>query len=281
MHPLAQDLVNGWIPHFQSADAEITWFDIEREHMVWLDDLTLLLGRIDATGLNSERAPFFADWKSASSSKARRMDQVKAEWRFNPQALTYGVLCDIAYPGMRTFTVRWAIKPSKFATRPTYNFEWYTYSTAELSWWRTQVLDIASTIRRRRSIASTNWATNTTNCMRYGLAYICPFWANGCSKLNFAHIPDGMAARTPHLEIERRLRAGDGILGAPDDADIVVLDATRVGEWFECEEKYRRLWEGDGLRESNEALEIASDMHSALAAHYETLKLSQMEVSNG
>ncbi len=276
MHPLAEQLVAGWIPHFQSADHAIAWLDIEREHAIWLDDLTMLVGRIDATGMTEAHEPFFADWKSLSASKSRRMDQVKLEWRFNPQALTYGLLCSQVYPGMTKFTVRWAIKPARDGARPTYDFEWYTYNPGELEWWRTQVLDIAYTIRRRRAIKGTNYPTNFTNCLRYGLNYACPFWRANCPRLDFTSVPEGMSPRIPHLDIERKLRADEVI-----QPDVVVLDATRIGNWFECQEKYRRLWEASaladgtaiiGLTESSDALICGGDMHTALAAYYMLLK---------
>lgn len=273
MHPLAERLARGWIAHFAAADREVTWCDIEREHMIYLDDDTVLLGKVDATGINGAGEPFFADWKSASERKfgrrGERADEVKASWRMNPQALTYGLFCRKVYgEGMRSFTVRWAVKPGREDGVPAYYFEWYSYTDEELTWWEYELKRIAHDIRQRRREAALspapNWPTNTLSCLRYGAKYACPFYA-GCSSRAFDYRPDSMGVRTPHISLERPL-----LVSGNDD--LVILGATKVSTWFECQEKFRRLYEGAGLDESSEALTIGSDMHALLQTHYESLK---------
>jgi hypothetical protein len=279
MHPLAIKLSDAFKRDFASADRDIKWYSAEEERMLWLDKHTVIVGRIDATGVNAEAKPFFAEWKTLSKNKARNMDAVKAEWRMSPQALTYGVLLakdlfhpftgdseiNVLAPPVRDFTVRWAIKTEP----PTTAFEWYSYTEAELKWWADQLLYVASSIRYHRTgQPEWNWPTNLTNCTRYGWNYRCPFWDNGCSKLKFDHVPDGMTPRDPHLAIEKTIRAD---LNHVDDTELVILDATRTKDWMSCHEYYRRLWEPTvdanglvqlGLSESSEALTIGTDFHS-------------------
>lgn len=68
--------------------------------------------------------------------------------------------------------------------------------------------------------------------------------------------------RTPHLALERE----GGILHIPRDG-IVVLDASRTGDYLECPESYRRKWEGEGYQETSKALEIGTEFHALIAEH--------------
>lgn len=271
MHPLAERLAKGWVSHFAAADREMTWCDIEREHLIYLDDDTALLGKVDATGISGDGQPFFADWKSASERKfgrrGERADEVKIAWRMNPQALTYGLFCRKVYgPEMRSFTVRWAVKPGKDDGVPAYYFEWYSYTDEEISWWEYELKRIAHDVRTRRAQAqqapAPNWPVNTLSCLRYGAKYACPFYA-GCSSRSFDYTPVGMGIRVPHISLEATLEP---------KPSLVVLGASKVSTWFECQEKFRRLYEGTGLDEEGEALTIGSDMHALLQAHYEGLR---------
>jgi hypothetical protein len=273
MHPLAERLANGWIAHFGSADREISWTDVEREHLIYLDENTALRGKVDATGITSDGEPFFADWKSASEHKFGRrgehVEEVKMQWRMNPQALTYGLLCRKAYgPSMRSFTVRWAVKPGKDDGNPSYHFEWYSYTNEELEWWEYELKRIACDVRRRRAEArsapAANWPVNTLSCLRYGVKYACPFYV-GCSARAFDYTPHYMGVRAPHFFLEKDVLD----TGLPD---FVILGASKVGVWFECQEKFRRLYEGAGLNEESEALTIGSDMHALLENYYKSLK---------
>src|SRR5579872_2031585 len=273
MHHLAERLARGWIAHFASADREVTWVDIEREHLIYLDENTALLGKVDATGITPDGEPFFADWKSASERKfgrrGERADEVKIQWRMNPQALTYGLFCRKVYgPSMRSFTVRWAVKPGKEDGNPSYHFEWYSYTDEELGWWEYELKRIAHDIRQRRHESdmglAANWPVNTLSCLRYGAKYACPFYS-GCSQRQFDYTPDALSIRKPHISLEQAV-VDAGIPG------LVILGASKVGVWFECQEKFRRLYEGAGLNEESEALAIGSDMHALLEAHYKSLK---------
>lgn len=276
MHPLAESLANEMIRTFWSADGQIQWEAIEEERLLWLEPNTALVGRMDARGL-TEDGKMFGEWKTLSAYQGKKIDEVKASWRLNPQALTYGVL---APSDTRRFTVRWAIKDKT----PRCDFEWYLYTDAEVAWWRGELIRIANDIRARRYKKIipihngngfievkdlVNWQTNLTTCMRYGWNYRCPYWDEGCSKLNFGgRIGE---ARVPHLDIEK------AILTATEIPDLVVLDATRVGTWLECEEKYRRGYEGEGTAIDSEALTIGKDFHDIYGNH---LKLI-MERQNG
>lgn len=251
-HPEAERLGSGFIAHFWSADHSIRWSSAEQEMLQWLDERTALVGRVDARGTTEGGDNFFGEWKTMNERRARYMAAVKEEWRFDPQALTYGVLV----PNTRMFTVRWAIKsnPAKF------DHEWYTYTDAEVEWWRGELIRIAQDIRRNRERGGRNWPTNLTNCLRYGAKYACPF-LNDCQALTFA---SAGTPREPHLGIERELRA----IEIPG---LVVLDATRTETWLGCQEKYRRTYEGTGHSEESEALTIGKDFHTIISTHINKL----------
>lgn len=275
MHPLSEALASRFISDFWAADHEVRWTAIEQERAIKLDDHTILMGRIDGQGISGDE-PFFAEFKTLSSWKAgrnnSRMGEVKASWRMDPQALTYGVLL----PDVHRFTVRWAIK----GEQPTTDFEWYRYSVEETDFWREELKRIATDIRRRRGGTmlppTIPWRTNLKSCLRYGIKYTCPFYHGGCTKLDFTTPPAVGQPRVSHLALERELVEA----GATVDPMLVVLDATRVGTWLECEEKYRRQYEGGGWTEEGESLTIGSDFHALVGAHLTNI-MKEQEKQNG
>lgn len=258
-HALAQQLADTFISHFWSADREITWLAAEQERFIHLTPNTILVGRVDARGLTGDGLPFFGEWKTLSAYKGRYIEDEKLKWRSDPQALTYGVLV----PETSRFTVRWAIKPDG-KKGPRCDFEWYTYTEAEVSHWRSQLIDIADEIRAWRT-RSSPWRTNFGNCFQYGLKYPCPF-VDKCHHQRWSESMD--KPRTPHLAIER---TGEGLDKATLPPDTVVIDASRVGDYLECPEKYRRKWEGEGFQEESEALTIGTDFHGIIATHVRSL----------
>jgi hypothetical protein len=253
MHPLAHSLAVTFQRDFASADREIEWVSAEEERALALAPDTLLIGRVDARGRTGGEA-FFGEWKTASPAKARRMDEVKAAWRTDPQALTYGVLLG---PETRRFTVRWAIKTAT----PTTAFEWYSYTDAEIDHWRDQLLGIAHEIRcwrRDRDLhGRVAWRTNFGNCDRYGAKYMCPFFEPKCSHLAFAKPMN--SPRTGHTELEKGVAA---MMAA--NPQLVVLSGSRVDDYLGCPEAYRNKWEGAGYTEENENLTIGTDFHSLI-----------------
>jgi hypothetical protein len=268
MHPQAEALAAQFIANFWSANHEIQWGALEQEKLKWLNSSTALVGKIDAQGITAASKPFFGDWKTASKSKARGIKFEKIRWKMRPQSLTYGVLmADTCLD----FTVRWAFKTDPITT----DFEWYTYSQSEIDWWREELLNIAASIRAWRVSTKTShpgWPTNLNHCDRYGEEYRCPFRDSGCWKLNFKFNPPTMHPRVEsHLQIENDIKLyWDG-----DDSKLVVLDASRVDDWINCHERYRRLWEGDGLTEDSEALTIGHDFHSIIETHLNQIKEKQ------
>lgn len=253
MHPTSEQLASTFINTFWSADQEIEWEAVEEERQLWLSDNTLLVGRVDARGLSwGER--FFGEWKTISPYRARYMTDEKAKWRTDPQALTYGVLV----PECKRFVVRWAVKPDS-RRGPWCDFEWYTYTEGEVEHWRQQLLKVAQEIRTARTTSSGGpWLTNFGSCYRWGVKYACPFITQ-CTNQRFGESLG--KPRTPHLQIER------SILERGVETDVVILDASRVGDYLECPEKYRRLWEGEGYQDTGEALTIGTDFHSLIASH--------------
>lgn len=298
MHPMAESLAQVYIKDFWAANHAIRWLGLEQELHLWLSSNTLLLGKIDGTGINSSNLPFFLENKTGSKNKARFREDEKKRWRMNPQALTYGVLLggpqfnakpytndseiNPLWEPVRTFTTRWAFKTDP----PTTAFEWYTYTEAEISWWTDQLLEIADDIRRQRfyqlerssarAKSEIHWPTNLYHCSAYSENYRCQFRDAGCWKLKFDYVPDGMTPRTEsHLQIENDMKTQLDDL--PMRNDVVILDATRVADWINCHELYRRLWEGDGLHRENEDLEIGKDFHLLISAHLDIIRQSQQK----
>ncbi len=267
MHPLSEQLASAYMSTFASADREITWLAAEEERSLWLTPHTVLVGRVDARGLTADRLPFFAEFKSMSNYRARYMDDEKLKWRTNPQALTYGVL--LSDLNIDRFTVRWAIKPNPKAKVPVIacDFEWYTYTPAEVAHWRHQLIDIACDIRNDRTRPPTSsWRTNFDSCFKYGVQNTCPFF-DRCTKQEWSRPMD--SPRIPHLQIEPAIRAEKSL--DTDAESLVILDASRVGDYLACPESYRRTWEGEGFQETSEALTIGIDFHSAVAEHIKGL----------
>ncbi len=267
MHPLSEELASAFIRDFWSANHEIEWVAVEEERQLWLSPNTLLIGRVDARGRTSDGDLFFGEWKSGSASKARRMAEEKVKWRTDPQALTYGVLIG---GETKRFTVRWALKTKPAQT----DFEWYTYSDAEIEQWRGELLSIANEIRLWRGPEHEGvklpWRTNRGNCYRFGVNYACPF-VEGCHALDFNRIYGG--ARTPHLEFERNL------IAIEQPSDLVVIDASRISDYLECPEKYRKTWEAPGYHEDSEALIVGAGFHELVANHLKSIKEEKENVN--
>lgn len=261
MNELAVRLVDAFRRDFSSADRSIRWTAAEEEHAVALDPLTIVVGRVDAKGINIDEVPFFGEWKTINGYRARNMEAVKNEWKMSPQSLTYGVL----NPTTSAFTVRWAIKPIKQDGPILTAFEWFTFTKEEVEWWRSQLMSIANDIRARRKQGLGR--PNITNCFKYGAKYACPLFADGCARLRFEpFVPEGMATRdSSHLEIENRLKIDI------QHPDLVILDASRIDTWLECEHKYFRFWEGSGLTEDNENLTIGKDFHAGVATYIRSM----------
>lgn len=263
MHPQAQQLADAFIAEFWAADHSVKWLAAETERIRWLDHQTVLIGTIDALGETEDGRRFFADWKTISAMRARNMEQVKAEWRFDPQALTYAVLMG---GDMSDFTVRWAVKDKV----PRFDFEWYTYSAAEIHWWHGELRRIAGDIRAWRvstTKSNPNWPVNPNYCTRFGWAYRCPLYDQGCPKLNFEFDP-GLPPRDHHLDTELMIRKA---ATESDWKTLVFLNSSAVETWLGCHEKYRRFYEGKGLTETSDALTIGFDFHALVAEHIKGL----------
>jgi hypothetical protein len=284
--PMSEILVAGYLKYFAKADANITWLEAEREVELWLcsDDCeachgkgydedghpcifskTVVMGKIDEVGKTEDGELFFMDLKTASPPPRNRTLEWKQSWRMSPQALTYGLLMEEIYPGVRRFTVRRAYKSNP----PTFDFEWFRYSTEEIQWWRSEVLRTADEIRRLRKGAQP-WPPNFQRCFKYGLNYICPFFNPACSQLKWNAIPEGATPRTQsHLKIENEFMAANtGSFGQPLRKGIVVLGATKL-ETYECRERYRRNYEEGGVEEPRAiAKETGTDFHDLLRVRY-------------
>lgn len=277
-HNAAWPLIQAWIKKFHDSDIQFDILAVEPEMSAWLDDATLLVGRVDL--LCSD---FFGEWKTA---KVKRSNWA-AQWQMSPQALTYALLTrhgniygndtNITMPKLNRFLVRNVYK----TTPPTCDFEWLRYKDAEIDYWRQTVIRIASRIRNSRLNDGVPWLTNFDHCFKYGEKYACPYYAK-CSKLNFTGSGGAnqimYEIREPHLAIERDMRLGVADVSAAqvgtfngDAQNLVILDATRIETYLNCEERYRNEYEDNLRLPTNEALLTGTAFHSGVAEYYRQL----------
>ncbi len=267
---LAESLVEGYLDYFAQADATIKWIDAEREHAIWLDDLTLLVGRIDAVGQTQDGERFFLELKTSKPPWKSRADEWRLKWLMSPQSLTYGVIAEAAYPGLKRFTVRIAYKsiPAK------YDYDWFRYSGEEVAWWRSELINIAHEIRTRRREGGKGgkgvpWAPNFEHCFKYGKEYVCPRFHPACSQLKWDAPTPNSTLREPHLEVEREFLAGNvGSFGQSMKKGVVILDATRVEKWMGCRERYRVEYELGMSEPRGEAVDVGSEFHLMLKQYH-------------
>lgn len=266
-------LITGWIPFFARADSKITWLDIEREFLIPLDSHTILVGRIDAHGLTADGEKFFGEWKTSKPPWKTKKEAWKKTWRMRAQSLTYGLAAETLWPETRRFTVRQAYKSNP----PEFDYEWFSYTTEEIEWWRGEILKTADEIRWRRGQGQSGvpWSPNLNHCFKYGQDYVCPFYHEGCAKLNWTNIAiAGTEPRVSHLQVEREIaQKSKGTFGQAMDKKLVVLDATRADLWSQCRERYRREYELEGGRSETdkEALNVGGEFHDLAGAYYKRL----------
>lgn len=271
---VAWKLVEGWLRYrkFTEADAKFEILHVEPEMFLWLDPLTLLIGRVDLIAKDAMGNGFFGEWKTMNP---RRADEWRVGWRMSPQALTYGVLTsgglvvgseDAVLPKLSRFHVRVAFK----STPPSYDWDWFVYDQPELDHWRSEVLEVAGDIRGRRlNNPAGPWMPNFTYCDRYGRRYLCPYFGNNCSKLAFNNT-QGYLPKVSHLEFERASSFADN--------RVVVVDASRIETYLNCHERYRQEHEQRITVPPDEALEIGSAFHAGLAAYYRQLQQHETNV---
>lgn len=266
-------LVAGWKRHFAAADSSITWRHAERPLHTWLTSELLLVGVVDADGLDGQGQPFFGEWKTASPREKRTWKQV---WRKNPQSLTYGVLMESAEPACRTFTVRKAFKEAI----PTYDFAWYSYSAEELASWRSELCTIAAEIRDYGREAAAHWPTNFGHCFRYGPQYECPFFAQGCDKQKWDFVPASALKHTPIEELTiGPTKTALAEYPSRINGDLVVLSPTRIEQWLGCRERFRKHYIEGIKMPSNAAQDMGKNFHTVLGAYYGGLICSSAATS--
>lgn len=271
--PTVQAMVGGWKSHFWAADHEIKWLDAERPMGAWLSPNTLLVGVVDAIGIDAGGKHFFGEWKTSSTFTKKSWKEM---WRKNPQSLTYGVLLDAdgsIGPAIRRFTVRKAFKESI----PSYDHAWYSYEPLELAHWRTELLGIAEEIRGYEG--RQHWPTNFARCFQYGLNYVCPFFKMGCDRQDWGWIPEGAISvdsgfikpRGPDGAVKIMQEMIDRRGGPPfKQGELVVLSASQTDTWLGCRERFRKE-HVIGVRVSNEALEYGGDFHEGLGSYYKSM----------
>lgn len=249
MMPTVEQVVEGWIRHFRSADTAMSFVSAEREVAVPLGDNVILAGRLDAEG-----ADFFCDWKSLNP---RRRSGWREAWRFHPQSLTYGLLRrELGHPGRR-FTIRCAFKSDP----PSYDHEWFEYSDKELDTWRGEVLRLAYLMGESEN--TPHWALNPLSCYRWGLNYPCPF-VHSCTHGEWDIPVSGLIRRVPHLNVEL-VEQSNLTTGA------LILDATRITRYLECPERFRREYIRQEVEPAGEALVFGNSFHSYLNEYYSSL----------
>lgn len=253
--PTVDQLVEGWIRHFYSADQSLHWVSSETELAIAIADDVLLGGRVDAIGDD-----FFGEWKTLS--KWGRSGW-REKWRFHPQSLTYGLLLRETHPEINRFTIRVAFKSDP----PTFDHEWFTYSQIELDTWRSEVLRIAEAIQVATLHNFEHWPLNPLSCYKYGPKYPCAR-IHRCTHGEWDVPVAGLTPRVPHLDLERK------VIDSPEPRKPLVLDATRITKYLECPEDYRGQYvEGDGgmVEPESEALTLGKGFHELTGEYYHQL----------
>ncbi len=257
-------LIEGFLKKFSPYDLAWTILHVEPEMFCWLDEFTLIVGRVDLIARNSTGDNFFGEWKTANP---RRKGKWQSDWIMSPQSLTYGFLTrygkiygagNTIIPTINKFHVRAALKSKP----PSYEYEWFSYTDDEIAYWLTQIKAIAGEIRSLRLNAPDGpWMPNFSYCNRYGDKYMCPFLANGCSKLNWGNTK-GLIEKTPHLQVIRD----------NPDPKLVILDATRIDTYLNCREKYRQVNERHLDIADSEALGLGTAFHAGIAEYFRQLQ---------
>lgn len=259
-HITGWKLVEGWIKRYYDIDRRFTILKVEPELSMFLDPKTLLIGRVDLIAETEAGDKFFGEWKSANP---RKKSEWRLKWRMAAQSLTYGVLTSQVFPDIQKFCVRQAFK----TTPPSYDQEWFTFSKPELNFWREQLILIAQEIREYRLRHPNGpWQPNWDHCYRYGPNYVCPYYGNGCLKLEWNN-KHGFLPRVSHLDLERSL---NGV-----SPDLVVLDASRVGEYLNCHERYRKTYEENLVEPPGESLETGTVLHAGLDDYFTQIQETQ------
>lgn len=251
--PTADQLVEGFIRHFWAADHAMRFTAAEHDVQLDLAPGVVLAGRLDAEGLDDAGAGWFADWKTANP---RGRSGWREKWRFHPQSLTYGLLRRLSGQPGRCFTIRMAFKSDP----PTYDHEWFEYSDGELDTWHSELLEIAGDMQRNLGThlpgaGREHWRLNPTNCYRYGPSYPCPF-VEACTHQRWNEPVAGL--------IDRTTIPGSRIY-APNT---LVLHATAIEEYLECNEKYRRTYVRNEAEQPGEALTMGMRFHELLGVYY-------------
>lgn len=256
--PTVDATVSGWLRHFASADrtiqAEGRWLSAETELAHEIAPGVILAGRVDAIGTD-----FFGEWKTMNP---RAKTGWREKWRFHPQTLTYGLLRHLCIPSKANrFTIRIAFKSDP----PSYDHEWFSYSDAEIETWRREVLHIAHQIQY--NIATTgpdkHWPLNPLSCYKYGPSYPCAY-VRACHSSQFDIPIAGLIPRVPHLVTETQ------------NPSKIVIDATRITEYLECPEQFRRVYIRREVEPNSEALNFGSQFHELLGEYYKRLAAGEV-----
>lgn len=83
--------------------------------------------------------------------------------------------------------------------------------------------------------------------------------------------------RESHLAVEREMGSGQVGTLSGDTKDLVVLDATRIETYLNCEERFRNEYEDNLRLPAGEALLAGTAFHAGVAEYYRQIQ----EMSNG
>jgi|HubBroStandDraft_4_1064222.scaffolds.fasta_scaffold94992_3 hypothetical protein len=263
----AQSLALTWKAHFAGVDANLRFERVEEARFLQLSDDVWLVGIVDAEGDD-----WFGEWKTSNPRAAKTW---KREWAMSVQALTYGLLTG----GKKRFLVRKVFK----SAQPTCDHEWFQFGEGELEMWRDQVLMMAGEINEYKKRTYFGhyganggpWPLNLEHgCFAYGPNYACPFWAEGCSKLDFKSLPkEATPAGDNYLawgefqgeNLQKWIKLREAYPNA------LLLSASRIKDWQRCRESYRRKHVEGIVMPPSEAMLIGSRFHSLIAEHYRSM----------
>jgi hypothetical protein len=244
--PTVEQVVEGWIRHFRSADMSMRFTASEHEFAVQLadDPPIVLVGLVDAIG---------DDWfMEAKTASPRSRSGWREKWRFSVQSLTYGLVLKYTHPNVKRFTIRMAFKSDP----PSFDHEWFSYNEKELDTWRAEVIRIAYQMLEPEN--APHLALNPLSCYRYGASYPCPF-VHACTHAEWDVPVTGLVPREKH----------DWQIVIPDDA--LVLSATSIETYLTCPEKFRRIYKRNETEPPSEALTFGKRFHQYINGYYDRL----------
>ena len=273
-------LVDHWITHNQ-ADASWKIFSVEAGFVLWLDNLTAIIGAQDCICEEGGRI-IGGEWKTSKEkdkywNENAWLESISdgSQIAIYALALREGTYYEegrepftprVSVPRIRVRAISKSNPPELWPTDPSKGI--ISFSDIELENVRNALLSKAAGIRgmKRAGVIPWQlpgiWCTNMfrRQCEHYSDCTQQIYPVTGRSRFD----PNDPAAKLalPHIN--------------NDDPELVILSASSYGTASECAEKYRRNALTDhGRKEESLALDLGTVLHAGVAAWYKEIRSDQ------